>query len=317
MDGIPDSVLKQGSKAESLQKALTEPETPAPKVESPPAEPAKPAEPVKTEEPKPKADDFEHKYSVLKGKYDKETRDFRDELARATSIISQMQATLDQQHAWIEARKAEPAKQAAGSEEPLVQGPIDPANYAEYGSEIVELAKTVNALVQENKRLQERPAPVNQDNERLERVEKAVEASAKDRFYADLNAACAEWRDYNRDETFLAWAEEVHPVYRVSRLEALRKAFSDGDANGVAVVFNEYKATLKPASKAKEPTPPKPVMPSEGAGGSPPGNNAGEHLTIMSAKLRQAQSDFLKKRITEAEFDKIAGEYQAALKASK
>lgn len=300
MNGIPEAVLKQNEAAENLQKNLTSGETPpAPGVESqvPPADP-KPSDPPGPDA-KPKSDDFEHKYKVLQGKYAREVGDLRALCSRQAAIIDQQAATIDE----FSRKPAAPAPAA-----PAEVGGVNPEDYAAYGTEIMDLAKTVNALIAENKRLSAAPPA----DDRIEKIERSVQEERTNRFYSDLKKACPTWESLNTDEKFLEWAGVVDPTYKISRLSVMKECFAQGDALGVAEIFNEYLKVTAPAPAA-----PRPILPGNDGGAPAPVGRPGENLAAMSEKLKQAQRDFMSHRINEAEFDKIAAEYQQALKASQ
>jgi len=79
--------------------------------------------------------------------------------------------------------------------------------------------------------------------------------SDKDRFLVGLGQQVSDWEALNVDQGFLAWLQQVDPVYGVPRQAALSNAYEVLDVTRVANIFKAYKQTLPqtPApSKAKQ-----------------------------------------------------------------
>jgi hypothetical protein len=79
--------------------------------------------------------------------------------------------------------------------------------------------------------------------------------SDKDRFLVGLGQQVSDWETLNVDQGFLAWLQQVDPVYGVPRQAALSNAYESLDVIRVANIFKAYKQTLPQApaqSRAKQ-----------------------------------------------------------------
>lgn len=272
--------------------------TPAPEAATAPAEP--------TQEPAPAApaasgeQNWEHSYKSLKGRYD----------AQSTTISS-----LNNQ---VEALKrelaAKPAPQTPANPD-LTFKNITPEDREAYGEDFLDVAARA---------AQERLNPTIASIERqLAELKGTVTTTAvttaqqaQDNMYATLTTKMPNWRDINKSSDFLAWVNLPDPYSGVIRVNMMREAHANNDAERVLNFFKGFladEAAMAPAS-ANEPEKPKPgKVPLEnfaapGRAKAPAATQApGEKETISTRQIAQFYLDVNKGhyRGNEAEKDRL------------
>ena len=328
-DFVPKNVKEQGEKADALVKnkgkKATPVETPVetPPVETAPAaeEPAIPANvaPVDPAKPAPASSDFEQKYKVLQGKYDREIMDL-------SAGMKGMQDTVNSQAQIIENLNnvlqnlptgTGPAQNAAPSTTPMTDASV----FSGYGSEMVDFVDAVNTLIARVDKLEAGggSAP-NSIVARMETIEQRQVKSAKDTFYDALDLHVPEWGNINVDPAFKAWLKEIDPMSDIPREAMLKRALDTFNQNQAIAIFTGFKG-LNPVN----PNAPAPVVdplagqivPDQTGNVDPsqPARPAARYASLE--EFTKAQTDFIKKRITELEFNKIANSYQSGLAAAK
>ena len=320
---IPKSVLKQQADAEAKMKAAQEPDPDVPEPDnSEPIEPAAdgpvvepqhdgnnpdptpaPAIPSSTED-----STWEHKYSVLQGKYNKEVSALRDELA-------ELKLTIDRQGKVIEQQDSQ---QSANGPTPSVNlNDLDPEAFDGWGPEMVDMAKHVNA---QNKIIKDQAALIEGfksgspasaagqvDPELLSRVEgleNETRVSRNERYYNELDSMIkGDWQQINVSKAFGQWLDQEDPITMVPKRIILAKAAEDLRSKQVASIFNEYIKAMggKPKVKVAD------ELPAGGGRGSEDGT---PRPKVSIHDLKKAEQDFIAKRITEDEYNKIANAFQ-------
>ena len=186
-----------------------------------------------------------HKYHTLKGMYDAE-------VPRLHSQVREMQTQIQQliaDKAAVEATKVE--------QKQVVESLITEQDKEAFGPDLIDLIE--RATESKVGTLREREAQLVQEIKELKgqlgSVSERQVVSDKDRFLAGLGQQVSDWESLNVDQGFLAWLQQVDPVYGVPRQAALSNAYEVLDVNRVANIFKAYKQTLPqtPApSKAKQ-----------------------------------------------------------------
>jgi hypothetical protein len=299
MPDLPSSVVRQDKEADLLQAGLT-PKQPEPVPGQGTPVPPTPAQ-------APLVEDWQHKYKVLQGKYDREMPELRGVIKTQGEVIQVLQnSTRDNPPAAVTT-----TKDVTGGTKAAV---LNPAEFETYGDNIVSLVETVNGLISENERLRSaKPdASVPVDPEFMQRIER-VEKSTDERFYSDLDAACPMWRDLNNDDEFLNWAHMPDSILGVKPYAAMRRGYDARNVDQVSKIFNEFVRLFR----GQPQNPPRITVPSS-QGGSPPDPNAGAmNMAALLEKMKQGQKDFIARRIDEAKYNEIVAEYQTALKQSR
>jgi phage shock protein A len=187
-----------------------------------------------TKQPEVPEEKWAHKYHTLKGMYDAE-------VPRLHSQVREMQTQIQQliaDKAAVEATKVE--------QKQVVESLITEQDKEAFGPDLIDLIE--RATESKVGTLREREAQLGSVSERQV-------VSDKDRFLAGLGQQVSDWEALNVDQGFLAWLQQVDPVYGVPRQAALSNAYEVLDVTRVANIFKAYKQTLPqtPApSKAKQ-----------------------------------------------------------------
>lgn len=179
-----------------------------------------PSQPTEKEEPS--SDDWEHKYRVLKGKYDKEV----PRLTRELRALQQDRENLLNRISLLEGIVSEKLQNMQTPKAPEEED----EELARVKEEYPEIYKAVTKLVEKKISREVRPE-----------IEQVKTSSTQNIFYSKLDALVPEWRSINSDPNFLDWlstpSEEI-PTKTKHQLMLL--AFQEGDANAVASFFKRY-----------------------------------------------------------------------------
>jgi hypothetical protein len=177
-----------------------------------------------------------HKYHTLKGMYDAE-------VPRLHSQVREMQTQIQQlldDKANIEARAAET---------PKTSSLITDEDKEAFGPDLIDLIERateakVATLKSSEAQLKEE---IKQLKGQLGNVTERQVVSDKDRFLAGLAQQVSDWEAINVDPGFIAWLQEVDPVYGIPKNVALNNAYENLDVARVATIFKAYKQTIAPA----------------------------------------------------------------------
>ncbi len=321
LSNVPENVLKQQQDAEAKMAALnkepepapvvnTEPEPIQPAPEPKPAEPALPVAPIINDG---SSDDgqWEHKYNVLQGKYNKEVGDLK-------SLVVDLQAQMDRQNTVIEGLNSQ---QPAAAPTPVEIADLNPSDFEGWGDEMKGMANQVNELkklvvTQQQEiaahRSGQTPAPADDGlSTRVESLESEVHDGRIASYlkFLDDNVK-GDWRAINKNAHFNAWVNQVDPISMQPRLSSLTHAAENLRGAQVASIFNLYVSEIGTdggVSIADE-------LPEGGGNG---GFDPKPVATITQEDVKKAQNDFVQGRITEEEFDKTYAKFQATLKRSQ
>lgn len=175
-----------------------------------------------------------HKYHTLKGMYDAE-------VPRLHSQMREMQTQMQQliaDKAVVEATKVE--------QKQVVESLITEQDKEAFGPDLIDLIE--RATESKVGTLREREAQLVQEIKELKgqlgSVSERQVVSDKDRFLVGLGQQVSDWETLNVDQGFLAWLQQVDPVYGVPRQAALSNAYESLDVTRVANIFKAYKQTL-------------------------------------------------------------------------
>lgn len=195
---------------------------------------AQPAEPPKDEpkaEPKTETKDalyWEHRFNVIRGKYDTEVPALRKENEQ-----------LKQQLADASKASDAPKQSLPGvSDEEL-------ARYKEeYGDDLVSLMMRLSGSQQQQ--------PNTEIAQRLERLESEKQEDAEARFWIGLKQAVPKYREINSEPGFLQFLSQFDPQTGKQYQQALSQAQQSLDAKGVADVFKLYLNQAKPTQQQRQ-----------------------------------------------------------------
>jgi hypothetical protein len=326
LSNVPASVMKQqkdaDAKIEAAKKELENPTTtqpenqlntvpdqsvpdPAKPVIETPAAPAAPAISDGT------TDDgqWEHKYSVLQGKYNSEVDNFR-------STIVDMQAQMDRQNTIIEGLNS---KQFDAPKANELGDDLDPEDFSGWGDEMKVMVKQVNslkAIINDQSQViagYNKGGQPNADSDglqtRVESLESEVNDNRANAYLKFLDETIkGDWRVLNKDVNFNAWIDQQDPLSLQPRRSTLTNAASQLRGDQVASIFNLYISSNGKSSVniADE-------LPNGGGNGGFDDSNSNSN-EVTQADVTKAQNDFVQGKITEEEFDKIYSQFQATLR---
>jgi hypothetical protein len=203
-----------------------EPKTP----DAPPA----PAPEAGTEgvAPAPKDDsksDWEHKYNSMKGRYD-----------RAESTISGLNQRISQLEALLARAQSEQPKPQQPTPD-LTFKSISKDERETYGDDFLDVAARA-AQEKLNPEIAELKAKLARLEGTVGNVAETTQRSAAQSVNAYLDEQVPNWRQLNRDDKFLAWANLPDPLSGGIRITMLRDAHAKGDAQRVARFFQGFLA---------------------------------------------------------------------------
>lgn len=228
-NNVPASVRKQGEKADAMMKQMqgeapSKENLPADSQESPSELPANEPEQGTTPQ-EPPQDSFEHKYKVLQGKYNAEIPRLQQQISELYSELSRIRAERDQAN-----------QQESQSEPPSVES-VNSDDLSEYGEEFGKLAKSFNALLEQNKMLQEKLGSIENSTQQ---VQQDQVSNKEEQFWGKLSQQVPNWEEINQNQDFLNWLTQEDPVSGTQRQQILEHHHKAKDANRVAGVFKAW-----------------------------------------------------------------------------
>ena len=329
---VPDAIQKQADKAEALQKQLAS-ATPVEVVSDLPkvvnvnpdsefvsAEPGEaPGQVAKPAEPSPDpllqaGDTWEHKYSVLQGKYNSDLTELRAELESQAGTIANLNSLIVSLNNAPGTPMADPSNEVrpqAGHEE------LDPTKFEGYGSEMLDLVKLVKQQASEISLLK---------GETDKLTENQVKSDA-DVYYDALDLKVGDWRTLNKDPGFLAWLKEPDGLSNTPRQENMTAAHTAMDVKAVCKYFLAYKENgnnpLKPTTPNPPPSLPQNTLLSQvvpfdtGVKTEITQPEGGQPAIVSRAQFNQAVNQRVKGKITEEQFKLISDNFQRSIGAGQ
>jgi hypothetical protein len=260
MSALPKAVQDQVDLANKLAeqvydengKLRTEPVPEQPKAEEPEA-PKKEVEPPKKEEPK--ADDWEHKFKVLQGKYNAEVPRLQKQLNESNDDrreLKQRMLNLEGMLASLQAVR-EPPKEEPKKAQPV----ISDEEREQFGDDLIDLIKRVslNATLPEiESHLKPLEGRVKQVDEKVATSQKSMAESKRQQVFDRLAAAVPNWEQQNEDENFLNWLDEDEGLTKRPRAYFLTEAMKANDADTVIAYFTSFQGE-NAAATPSEPAP--------------------------------------------------------------
>lgn len=227
---------------------VVDPDTGLPVAAAPAAQPTQAAEPVvatPAPTPAPAAegdeDKWQHKYFTLKGMFDAEVPRLH---AQVKELTTQMTNLTNQ----LNTRPAAPAPTPT----PLVTD----KDRESFGPDLVDLIdrgvrQATAPLLGEIEKLRAANAQLAGS---VQNTQQTTQKTADQVFYGKLKELVPDVSAVNVDPKFMAWLQEVDPIYGLPRQVALNNAHQNKDANRVANIFNTFKQLNAPAA-APSPSP--------------------------------------------------------------
>jgi len=323
---LPKAVQQQAEAAKKAQKAIIDASSANanvtvhnPDIKKPEESVMQQPEPEIQAEPQaqPVSENWEHKYNVLKGKYDKEIPDLRSQLNRAMATVENLNSLIlaTSQNLPQETRQPEGGN-GEGRRQQQQLANLDVNKWDGYGEEMTELVNVVNNLIAENNTLRGQ----------LGQVAKKTEASEMESYFAVLDEACPDWETVNKDPGFLAWLQQPDEMTGgYPRISILKAHEARRNAKGVASFFTAWKTITGAELKGNEPkvsqtqkgNPLAGQVVPEGAApqhGAPQGNTNPAPRIVTPKEFSEASKLMAMGRMDPKEFRKIQIAFQQTLR---
>lgn len=184
---------------------------------------------------------WENKYHTLKGMYDAEVPRLHSQVKELNHQVQNLMAEMAVAKANVPQENKAPSLITEQDKEAFGPDLIDLIERATE-AKVSTFRERESQLLSEIKELKGKIGDV---------TERQV-SSDKDRFLAGLGQQVPDWEALNVNQGFLAWLQEVDPVYGIPKQVALTNAYENLDVGRVAAVFNAYKAMVTPAQPAKQ-----------------------------------------------------------------
>lgn len=259
---LPRAVRKQVEDAQKLMDELSNPEseTSQPDETGQVTEASSDSDSMATdtgEQPvEPQAPtDFEHKYRVLQGKYDKE-------VPRLTRQVRDLTIQVEQYQGMLAQLKSAPPQET----EKKTSSKITDQDIEDYGQDLIDVVGRRAEEVYETK-ISSLTSELNSLKQQLGGVNQKVAEVDRDKIFARLDKNVKDWREINASEDFLSWLEEDDPFSGQPRGRLLTEAFRNGNTERVVAFFKGFKNEHAAVS-------PTPVASSKAEGKAPAGLEA-------------------------------------------
>lgn len=248
---LPKAVQQQIDDADRLVAEINGEKPGTPPETDPQTQPQEPATDVVEPAPAPVSKDPEHKqipeetweqkYHSFKGKYEAE-------VPRLHTQVRELNQQVQQLIAENAAIKAAPPPEPAS-----VQSLITEQDKEAFGPDLIDLIEraTESKVSTFRQREEQLMNEIKELKGQMGSVAERQVVSDKDRFLMGLGQQVPDWESLNTNQGFLAWLQEVDPVYGLPKQVALTNAYNNLDVARVAAIFNAYKSTVAPAQAAK------------------------------------------------------------------
>ncbi len=174
-------------------------------------------------------EDWEHKYKVLKGKYDKEVPRLYKEIKQLKKEKEQLLRRLEFLEQFIEMQKMQATVQPQSPQAPQSTDIIEEdEEIKRFKEEYPEVYKMIEKLLK---------STVGQIENK---VTQTVSSITQQQFEAQLTALVPEWRMLNSDPGFIEWLQVTDPITGLTRHQLLLMAYEKKDATAVANFFKRY-----------------------------------------------------------------------------
>jgi hypothetical protein len=182
---------------------------------------------------------WEQRYRSLNGMYTAEVPRLHAQIKELTSQVQLLMKELE------EARKPRTETKPVS--------PITEEDREAFGPDLVDLIERAAESKVSDFRVREQSlvAELEALKGRLGEVTEKQVISDRDRFLNGLAALSPNWEALNVDQGFLAWLQEVDPIYGFPRQMALNAAYEALDSNRVAQIFNTYAGWQTPVTQQR------------------------------------------------------------------
>lgn len=251
-EGTPEETTPPAPEPEPGAEVTVTPtpsEPPQPEPE-PSAQPVQPEAVIKAAE-----EDYEAKYKVLKGKYDKEVPELASQVTFLIKKVGALEAALAEKETPQSAPNPEPAP--APAPEPAKDLSSDP-KVKYFQTEYPDIYEGTDILVQA--RAKEIAKVLFKEefeklNQRLKAVEQGQVQKTKESFYEALNKAHPNWEQIQASPEFSEFIRQPDEFSGVPRFQLLKDAYNKLDAGRAIRFFDVFlNKTGSPASSTPSAT---------------------------------------------------------------
>ena len=246
-DKVPEAVKRQAAEMEAFDEEIAQGAPPAGETPPPPAATDPPADPPPA--PPPAADDWQHKFQTLQGKYNAEVPTLRGQITALQQQIEELRA----------APSATPAPAPAAAP-PAATKLITAEDTETYGDDLIDLIRrvAVESDAGERAKLQGEIADLRKQMaaqaSTVETVAGSVTGDRREKYFTDLVRDVPNYETVDNDPSFKEWLLQADEFSGLIRNDILQDAYFKFDVGRTAKVFNAYIAQATP-SRAPPPPP--------------------------------------------------------------
>jgi hypothetical protein len=243
-DRVPEAVKRQAEAMDALDAQLAPPqETPEdPPAREPPAEPPTPP---------PAAEDWQHKFQTLQGKYNAEVPQLRNQVDTLTRQIEELRA----------AKPAATPETPPTPDLPAVTKLVTDEDTETYGDDLIDLIRrvAVETDAREKAKLQGELADMRKQMAaqatQVETVRGNVADERRAAYFTSLAKLCPTYEETDARQDFKDWLLQLDDFSGLVRNDILQTAFHAYDVDRTAKVFNQFLGATAPAPAPPTPTP--------------------------------------------------------------
>lgn len=189
-------------------------------------------------------DGWEHKYNVLRGKYNAEVPRLQKENREISEHLRELQQRLNDTQALIATmnkRDSAPADQPDKKE--LDQ--ISDEEIREFGPDLkdfIERVARVAVMPELQNALEERDQKFSKLERQTSTIAEQSTEAARDKFFSDLSREVPGWAEQNEDPKFLEWLDQRDPYAGRTRMQLLTEAYQKLDTPRVVAFFKGFQS---------------------------------------------------------------------------
>ena len=180
-------------------------------------------------------EDWEQKYKVLQGKYNAEVPRLHEEIKGLKQSNDFLAGKLELLEKLVAENQQNQPQQATPVDDRVSSINEEDPEIAQFREDFPEIYKGVKKLVEQILAKQ-----VEVEN-KIKNTEETLAQTTTQMFYTQLANLVPDWETLNTSADFLKWLQVIEPFTGVTRHELMNKAFSQGDAVGVAKFFLAFK----------------------------------------------------------------------------
>ena len=253
-EGTPEETSPPAPEPEPGPDATVTP-SPSEPAQPEPEPVVQPVLPVQAEPAKPPEEDYEAKYKVLKGKYDKEVPELASQATFLIKKVGALEAALAEKETTEPPPTIEPAPTPAP--EPAKDLSSDP-KVKYFQTEYPDIYEGTDILVQARAKEIARTLfkeEFGKLNQRLNAVEQGQVQKTKESFYEALNKAHPNWEQIQGSEEFSGFIQLPDEFSGIPRWQLLKDAYNKLDSGRAIRFFDAFlNKTGSPASSTPSAT---------------------------------------------------------------